>query len=355
VTRAIAPAKDWQPAVSLGRSPSLGAGERELHLTLAAAVVGRNLVDRALGTGRLSRGAREELVRRFRFLLLHGFPMPPPFKPPASDSLATVDVAQGVSYEDECQVVEGVVSPRGQSGWPGRHSGYDVHCFSFANWRLPGGSLVGRELTLLRPVPPSRSGESRSENIFETFPAYSIQRFSVLLSKDHGRAVVEVVLAAEPVDETLRQFSEQLREPVVVSTARFGDLVMNPLLSWFEGKARWNRKDVELHLEPGEDGSIADAIKTADSLWADQAAWKRKVEEFAVDRLLPLKNDSWLGEGERELTAADFKKRMTLQSINVAGDGWFEFWHDDGDLFGGHAIQVSGTLKDGPTDADIPG
>jgi hypothetical protein len=127
------------------------------------------------------------------------------------------------------------------------------------------------------------------------------------------------------------------------------------LIGWFEGKAKWNRKTVALHLEPGEDGGIADAIKTAEALWAGQAAWQRKVDEFAVARLLPAKNDSWLGEGERELTPADFKKRMKLQSIYVAGDGRFEFWHEDGGLFGGHAIQISGTLQDGLTDADTPG
>jgi hypothetical protein len=74
-----------------------------------------------------------------------------------------------------------------------------------------------------------------------------------------------------------------------------------------------------------------------------------------VEKLLPLKNDSWLGENERELTPADFKKKMKLQSINVAGDGSFEFWHDDGDLFWGHSIQIRGKLKDGLVDADIPG
>jgi hypothetical protein len=281
--------------------------------------------------------------------------MPSSFKPPARDSLATVDVAEGVSYEDQCRVVEGVVSPRGQSGWPGRNPGYDVHCFSFANWRLPGEALVGRELTLLRPVPPFRNGEPREENIFERFPAYTIQRFSVLLTKDHMRAVVETVFAAETADGTLRQLAERLREPVVVSTDRFGQVTMNPLIGWFEGKVKWNRKTIELHLERDEDGGIAYAINTAENLWSDQAGWKRKVENFAVEKLLPLKNDSWLGEDERELTPADFKKKMKLQSINVAGDGSFEFWHDDGDLFGGHSIQIRGTLKDGLADADIPG
>src|SRR6516165_6073338 len=130
--------------------------------------------------------------------------MPSPSKP-RGESLAAVDIAKGVSYEDKSRVVEGVVSPRGQSAWPGRNAGYDVHCFSLANWRFPGATLVGRVLTLLRPVSPSGGGESRDENIFEAFPAYSIQRFSVVLSTDHGRAVVEEVLSAEPADEALRQ------------------------------------------------------------------------------------------------------------------------------------------------------
>jgi len=46
---------------------------------------------------------------------------------------------------------------------------------------------------------------------------------------------------------------------------------------------------------------------------------------------------------------------MTLRSITLEQGGVFEFWHDDGDMFGGHSIMVRGTLQDGPTDADIPG
>jgi hypothetical protein len=197
--------------------------------------------------------------------------------------------------------------------------------------------------------------DSRAEDIFEEFPAYSIQRFSVILSRDQIRAVVDRVLAVELVDNALHQFSQRLREPVVVSAGRFGDVVLNPLIGWFEAEVQWNRKTVELHLMPGVDGSLVDALKTAERLWADQATWIQKVEEFAVERLLPLKNDSWLEEDERELTPADFKKRMKLQSITVSGAGQFDFWHNDGDLFCGHAIEVRGTLSDGLTDADICG
>ena len=40
---------------------------------------------------------------------------------------------------------------------------------------------------------------------------------------------------------------------------------------------------------------------------------------------------------------------MTLESIAVYPDGKLEFWFDDGDLFFGHWMSVSGNLSDGPT------
>jgi len=79
-----------------------------------------------------------------------------------------------------------------------------------------------------------------------------------------------------------------------------------------------------------------------------------RVKDSAVQELLPLKNDAWLGDDETEFSPEEFKSKMTLQSISIHPDGDFDFWHDDGDLFWGHSIQVSGSLADGPTAADIP-
>jgi hypothetical protein len=46
---------------------------------------------------------------------------------------------------------------------------------------------------------------------------------------------------------------------------------------------------------------------------------------------------------------------MILESIAFEADGDFTFWHDDGEMFRGHSIEVRGNLADGITDADIPG
>ncbi len=101
--------------------------------------------------------------------------------------------------------------------------------------------------------------------------------------------------------------------------------------------------------------TIDPALQVARALWKDQEQWARRIEDYAVQELLRLKNESWLDAEEVELTADQFKARMTLESITVEPDGSFDFWHDDGDLFCGHSIQVSGNLSEGPTDADIPG
>lgn len=272
------------------------------------------------------------------------------FYPPVGSALARVDTAEGVSYGSKCVVIDGVVSPIGQGGWPGQ-DGYDVHNFTFAGWRHLGEPLVVRELTLLRPVPPFSEGHK----VFEQLPAYSIQRLSVLLSTDQTRAVVEKVLTIGTPDEPLRLFSERLRAPVIFHTRQFGDLVLNPVIDRFEGEARWNRRTIEFHFEKGDNGEIEEAIKTAESICSNQARWKRIVDEFAVAELLPLKNESWLDEDEEELTPSDFKSRMELISISFARGGQFEFWHADGGMFSGHSIHICGNLEDGLTHADIQG
>ena len=96
-------------------------------------------------------------------------------------------------------------------------------------------------------------------------------------------------------------------------------------------------------------------MESAHELFKLQQTWDARVRDYAVSELLELKNDTWLGEGETEFTPATFKAQMKLESISVDPAGGFEFWFNDGDLFWGHTILVSGTLTDGPNDAGIHG
>lgn len=268
------------------------------------------------------------------------------------EALAAVDVAE-VTYEKECVEIEGIVYPSSGSGWPRENCDYDVHCFQFAAWRRPGQALNKRKLTILRPV-------AKESNYFDDFPDYSIHRIRLLLSTDETRAVFDRLLPPGEPDEELLAFGEELRKPVIISTQVFGDLVLDRQLDWFEGSAMWNGEDITIHFhtdetQADESLSIDTALKTAEVLWANQAEWNRKAGDCAVEELLELKNDTWLQDDETPLSKEDFIERMVLESITFNRDGSFDFWHDDGDMFWGHSIEVAGNLRDGIKYANIAG
>lgn len=266
------------------------------------------------------------------------------FKTPSLRRLAEVDVS-GATFNKECVDIEGVVCPSGHGGWDGTGD-YRVHCFSLAAWRRVGGPLVSKRLIVLRPAP---------NHDWSGYPVLSIHRLRVLLSTDETRCVVAKRLPAPRDAKELVKAAKHLSRPLFISTRRFGELYLDRQFDWFCGEAKWNGKPVEIQIDANGTESVEHNLPTAEALWKDQASWKRKVENYAVKELLPIKNRHWLDDDEKPLTAKQFKSRMQLGSIQIHKDGEFEFWHDDGDMFLGHSIQVCGLLKKGFTKADIPG
>ena len=268
------------------------------------------------------------------------------FIPPSNDQLANVDSAD-CEYDETIVEIEGVVSPSSQGGWP--HSDdFAVHCFRFSAWRYPGKPVLKTELTVLRPV-------ASGGDWFSEYPKLSLHRIKVLLSKDKTRAVFSGRSDTNVDDKLLKEIAEELSEPVVIETQRFGDLTLDRSIDWFEGEVNWNGDAIRINFHTGGNHDISAGLKIAETLWDNQEAWKQKVDDYAVKELLPLKNETWLKDGESPFSVEKFKSRMMLQSISIYPNGDIEFWHDDGDLFWGHSIQISGSLDEGLSEADIPG
>jgi hypothetical protein len=97
------------------------------------------------------------------------------------------------------------------------------------------------------------------------------------------------------------------------------------------------------------------ALEFARLVWNSRADWDEKIYKFASDKLLKIKNDSWLESGENKIGAVEFQDRMTLDHIGISSWGRIEFCFDDGDLFWGHTIVVEGEVPTGLNEARFEG
>jgi hypothetical protein len=126
-------------------------------------------------------------------------------------------------------------------------------------------------------------------------------------------------------------------------------------VNWYEAVSEWCGTSIRLTVPASASDKTEKSLALARRLWAEQEEWQRKIIKCATKELLRLKNDTWLGEDEAEVSEGEFSSRLVLESISLNAEGSFEFWHDDGDLFWGHSIMVSGDLTEGPNAAEIPG
>lgn len=137
-----------------------------------------------------------------------------------------------------------------------------------------------------------------------------------------------------------------------------GTLHWDDNLNWYRGEVPLGDKTIDVSLTPDEDGDAAVARARARDIVTRLAHYKELAANYAVDGLLDLAND-WNENDEdgddSEVTAEEFTSRMTLESITVEADGGVTFWHNDGDLFSGHSIQVSIDANDECTLTNIPG
>lgn len=251
------------------------------------------------------------------------------------------------------QDIIGLVDADGAGGASKGASGPWNLVVHLAAWKDPAGTIHREEMRVEIPV-----SEQVLRPQMDAIKAYSILGLRLRIA-EHPSGRTQGAGSALPVtgarDDALSRIASELQKPVVISDPVFGDFTLHRSLDLFRGEATWARKPVELDLSADEHAEAERCLGVARALWDDQPSWTSRIADYAVAQLLELKNESWLDEGEPPATPESFKSRMNLESVTVYPDGAFEFWHDDGDLFWGHAIMVSGSLAEGPTDVEISG
>lgn len=249
--------------------------------------------------------------------------------------------------------VHGVVGANGPGGGkipPEVHWSLNL---SLIAWRIPGAPVRNTQLSVSKIV-----SDEELRALQNSITSESIVAFLGKLCENSpfGDTRVQLIsLLDRPHDNELELILSQFRQPVEIVDPVLGRLVLNKSINWFEGKITWLGKRVDVAVSVDDAGNPTDSLRTAKSLLEGMEQWAIKVNEYAAGELLELKNDNWLGEDENPISKGEFISRMQLNSITTYPDGDFDFWHYDGDLFWGHSIQVSGSLSEGLTHADIAG
>ncbi len=248
--------------------------------------------------------------------------------------------------------VVGVVGANGPGAGRSRGEDFWTMTFTFEAWRAVGSEMMKQPLTIRRKVT-----EEELRKFQDAILPYHVIRIEARVMSDStdGKSLglLEAFVRMESDDTELNSFAKELQQPVTLDDLQFGRLTLDRRVNTFCGQALWNGESINLQLSGSAE--IQEALEVARELWKKQSDWDPQMRRYAAGKLLPIKNDSWLDEDESELTVDEFEQRMTLEMISIDPDDRFTFWYDDGDLFCGHVILVSGRLADGPTDASFCG
>lgn len=182
---------------------------------------------------------------------------------------------------------------------------------------------------------------------------YSIIEARIKDFTSNGAAVLEAVQVFAGEDGELTTVKDELLTPVRIDTPHFGVLELDRRFGEYVGQIDWCGSNVSLCLSCSDHNAPEAVLAVADTLFSARRDWSMRVKEFAADRMLSLKNDNWLHDDESDLSREDFISCMTLTEISIDESGSFTFSNDDGDLFWGHSIAVSGNIADGLKDAEI--
>jgi hypothetical protein len=251
--------------------------------------------------------------------------------------------------DDASVVVVGVVYPPGATGGQTPPATRWTLRFALEPWRQIGGDIDERRLSVSKRV-----SEKRLRKYMRRIQPYDVVRAHVRFDDERSGTLLRFV-GEDTSDEELARRATEMRQPVTMEVDFFGTLTLDRTVDWWEAEQVWRGSSIRLSISPEEDDDVETVAKTAEALWSNQVDWDQRVRTRAINELLGLKNESWRDASEPPVTAEQFAGRMKLDSVSVGPKGAFEFWFNDDGLFLGHSIRVSGTLAEGPAEADIAG
>lgn len=164
----------------------------------------------------------------------------------------------------------------------------------------------------------------------------------MFLASMNNRYLVKKVIednASNPELEAIR--TEYMKEGTL--EAGNTEFTLNRRYEWFEGKADilGGTCLVFLCLDRNSKKKAKKASARFESLMQDMKELDKKLKDFCAERMIDSANEWKEDENDPEITPDVFKEKMGAPNeMVVNNNGKVEISYGDGDMFGGHSIQI---------------
>lgn len=166
--------------------------------------------------------------------------------------------------------------------------------------------------------------------------------------------VIEKNAQSPELEEILTEY----KKPIIMEDDILGELLYDKTINSFEGHIPWLDKNIDISLDVDKDNKsgITKARKAMKELYLSAEKWDTNMRAFAARKLIDLAKD-WCESEEEDLKIMEesFAEKIGIESISITSGGSFTAYFNDDNIFAGHCIIVSGSLKKGITSASIGG
>ncbi|MBR6044507.1 MAG: DUF2262 domain-containing protein [Ruminococcus sp.] len=274
-------------------------------------------------------------------------------KYPVNIGPGTVPEKYKENYEDEPHEYLVLIGGGGTFGMKfGQSPELFLHAYMLGFIDLQTGKRVeGKKLMTWDGTPE----EDRTKCYRDYFQEGVIYRVQGIPLKDKDNFYPIKILVKGQSCDWLWGLWEEFNKPVTMQSELFGELHLNKKYGTFYGKFNWLGTEIEVSFNTDEDDD-AGCLAHLEEFCRDAERRDKEIRAYAADELTYLAND-WRDDDhlDEEITEEDFARRIIISSVEMSSEGDWYVWFDDGDMFAGHSVRVSGDAMGAPNHASMEG
>ena len=178
-----------------------------------------------------------------------------------------------------------------------------------------------------------------------------------IMASMNNRYHLKKVIAANVESPELEAFRAEYEKSVIMDVCG-NEFVLNRKFGWYEGNVEILGGSCLVYLDLDEQTKVEakDAAARFEIFLKDIENLDRQMKDFCVERMLDSANEWKENEDDPDITPEQFKENLdSPNELVVHNDGSAEFMYGDGDMFGGHAIQVSVEADGELSDCELVG